>query len=395
MAQKNKKSRFGNPVKAAADAAARGKLAAPSAQLRLDRAMAALAPGFVHYLEAAGRPDQSIDNSLIIVDDFFDLYRMVEPAANPTALTPLAVQEIMAEAEHANPLASLGLRSGMREYVSYLAQAKLWTGDAEDLAAVLAELGEQGPRTMGGAWDAYAGDEDYGDYGDYELAPIYVPELTKAQILTTVLASPLWQNTVALLTWIGGGKEVSGPGAPAEAAAALSHSGLQVFAAAAQLTTPEEYAAARLALYWELLDVSGLITVENNRAHVPVHTQESLADEDFIIQSMQELMGMLIFHSTVAGFDEDWQWETTQWLLQCCSQEPPAPEQLLEALADPEGTHPALLAAAINAAHWEEEGLLTVDEFMQVPPSYRADVYDVLRDDFELTAVGPGAAALG
>lgn len=389
MAQKNKKSRFGNPAKAAADAAARGRLAAPSAQLRLERAMAALAPGFANHLEGAGRPDKSIDNSLIIVDDFFDVYRYLEPAADPTALVPYVVREVMAEAAYADPLASLGLRSGMREYVSYLARAKLWTGGAEDLAEVLAELGQNG--LQDGAWNE-AWEEGQDGYG---LAPIYVPELTREQTLETVLASALWRNTTELLAWIGDGRQTLGSAAPPEAAVAMVHSGLDVFAAAARLTTPAEYAAARLALHWDLLDVAGLITLENNRVSVPTEVKDSLEEGDFIIRSMQELMGMLIFHSTVAGFDEDGQWESAQWLMQCCSQAPPAPEQLVEALADPDGAHPVLLTAALNAAHWEEEGLLTVGTSMVVPPSYRADVYDVLRDDFELTVEGPGAAALG
>ena len=381
MAQKNKKSRFGNPARAAADAAARGMLSQPSAQLRLDRAMSALAPGFVGHLEAAGRPNISIDNSLNLLDDFFDLYRRWEPAADPTALAPLAVRDVLAEAAYDQPLASLGLRSGMGEYVSYLAQERLWTGSAEDLAAVLAELGAQGH------WL----DDGGGEGEDYPLAAIFLPELTKAQVLGTVRASALWRNTVALLAWIGDGKETSGPGA----SAVLSHSALDVFSAAASLTTTAEHAAARLALYWELLAGAGLITVENTQVRVAAQALESLENEDFILQSMRELMGLLIFHSTVADFAGDGQWETVRWLLQCCSQEPPEPEQLLNALTDPAGAHPALLAAAVSAAHWEEEGLLTVGTYMQVPPAYRADVYDVLRADFELAAVGPGAAALG
>ncbi|WP_449374494.1 hypothetical protein [Arthrobacter psychrolactophilus] len=206
MAQKNKKSRFGNPAKAAADAAARGKVAPSSADERLQRAMESLAPGFVAWLEEQSRPNKSIDTSLLILDDFFDMYRIIEPKTDPTALVPEAVAEVMEVTAHANPLGVLTLRAGVRDYVNYLAHATLWTGSADDLATIQAELARTGRDTAEGFDDGF--DEEPA-VEDYEFADVYIPELTQEQTLEAVLEAPLWKNAMALLDWIGDGKDLA------------------------------------------------------------------------------------------------------------------------------------------------------------------------------------------
>lgn len=404
MAQKNKKSRFGNPAKAAADTAARGRTVVSSADSRLQRAMESLSPGFVAWLEAQGRPDKSIDASLMIVDDFFDMYRIIEPQTDPMALVPAAVQEVMEVTAHANPLGVLTLRAGVRDYVDYLAHAKLWTGSAEDLAAVQAELQRTGrdvdptdvDRTDVDRTDV---EEDFLAPEDYEFADVYIPELTQEEILATVLNTPLWKNTMALLDWIGDGRDVTGHHtlqAAEEGAATLTHSGLGMLGNAANFTTPAAHDAARLTLYWEMLDVAGLITIDDSQVFVTKPVVASAADEDDIIETMRELIGLFIFTVTLAGSEdadyEYWQLEMSDWLTQCSSVAPPSSAPMIQALEDPESVHPDLLAIAQNIAHWAEEGLVTVGEFIEVPPAYRADVFDMLSDDLPVSAVGPGAA---
>ncbi|WP_425862762.1 hypothetical protein [Arthrobacter sp. TWP1-1] len=393
MAQKNKKSRFGNPAKAAADAAARGKATASSADVRLERAMESLSPGFVAWLESQSRPDKSIDTSLLILDDFFDMYRMLEPQTDPTALVPAAVQEVMEVTAHANPLGVLTLRAGVRDYVDYLAHAKLWTGSAEDLDAVTAELKRTG--TMAGRADV---EEDFLALEDYDFADVYIPELTQKEILATVLDTPLWKNTMALLDWIGDGKELTEHRTLRdfdEGAATLTHSGLGTLGNAADFTTPEDHDAARLSLYWEMLDVAGLITINESHVYVTKPVVDSSADEDDIIETMRELIGLFIFTVTLAGSGEGdyeyWQLEMSDWLTQCSSVAPPESATMIQALADPESVHPDLLAIAQNIAHWADEGLVTVGEFIEVPPAFRADVFDMLSDDLPINAAGPGA----
>lgn len=394
VAQKNKKSRFGNPAKAAADAAARGKVTASSAEVRLERAMESLSPGFVAWLESQSRPNKSIDTSLLVLDDFFDMYRIIEPQTDPMALVPAAVQEVMEVTAHANLLGVLTLRAGVRDYVDYLAHAKLWTGSAEDLAAVQAELKRTG-------MDAGRADveDDFLAPEDYEFADVYIPELTQEEVLETVLDSPLWKNTMALLDWIGDGKDVTGHRtlqAFAEGAATLTHSGLGTLGNAANFTTPEDHDDARLSLYWDMLDVAGLITINDAHVYVTKPVVDSAADEDDIIETMRELIGLFIFTVTLAGSEdadyEYWQLEMSDWLTQCSSVAPPASAPMIQALADPESVHPDLLAIAQNIAHWAEEGLVTVGDFIEVPPAYRADVFDMLSDDLPVNAVGPGAA---
>ncbi|PYI38978.1 hypothetical protein CVS30_06595 [Arthrobacter psychrolactophilus] len=395
MAQKNKKSRFGNPAKAAADAAARGKVAPSSADERLQRAMESLAPGFVAWLEEQSRPNKSIDTSLLILDDFFDMYRIIEPKTDPTALVPEAVAEVMEVTAHANPLGVLTLRAGVRDYVNYLAHATLWTGSADDLAAIQAELARTGRDTEG--FDADVDEELAVE--DYEFAEVYIPELTQEETLQAVFEAPLWKNAMALLDWIGDGKDLTADRTLQDsvgAAATLTHSGLGVLSEASKFTTPEEHDGARLGIYLEMLDVAGLITVGDSQIYVTKPVVDASADEDDIIATMRELIGLYIFSVTLEGSEEGdyeyWQLEMSDWLTQSSSENPPEAAPIIQALSDPESVHPDLLAIAQNIAFWAEEGLVTVGEFIEVPPIFRADVFEMLSDDLPVNAVGPGAA---
>ena len=412
MAKKSKstkKSRFGNPARASADAAAR-TLARPSADARLDRAMVALSSGFIDSLESQGRPEKSIEISLAILDDFFDLYRIVEPHTDPTSLVPAAVREVMEVTAHANPMGVLTLRSGVNDYVGYLAQSGLWTGTPTDLADVLAELRKTG-------MPAAEADGDYGDDGDYypaldgafdagetaeedgyEFAEVYIPELSREEILETAKNSPLWKNTLALLDWIGEGRRLTDHGTlqdPDGAAATLSHTGVGGLSAAANFTTPRDRAAARLGLYWELLDTAGLITVGDTHVR-PTPNPLPLDDETEMLLTLTDLIGHFIFTVTLEGSEEgifeDWHVEMADWLIQCSSASPPESALLIQALEEPGTVHPDLLSVAQNIAHWAEEGLVTVGEYVEVPPAWRADVFDLLKDDFPVRMGGPGAA---
>ncbi|AIY02798.1 hypothetical protein ART_3199 [Arthrobacter sp. PAMC 25486] len=403
-----KKSRFGNPAKASADAAAR-TAARPSADARLDRAMMALSSGFVDSLEAQGRPNKSIDISLAILDDFFDMYRILEPHTDPTALVPAAVQEVMEVTAHANPMGVLTLRSGVNDYVGYLAQSGLWTGTPADLAAVLEELRKTGMPEMNDGGDLTTGVDgvDGGDYSyldyeevpleDYEFAEVYIPELSREETVETAKNSPLWLNTLALLDWIGEGRELTDHGTLLDqegAAATLSHTGVGKLSAAANFTTPQDHDAARLALYWELLETAGLITVGDTHVRPTPHPVP-LRDEGEMLATVTDLIGHFIFTVTLEGSEEgifeDWHVEMADWLTQSASAAPPESALLIQALEEPNTVHPDLLSIAQNIAHWAEEGLVTVGEFIEVPAAWRADVFDLLKDDFPVHLGGPGA----
>ncbi|MEO8219592.1 MAG: hypothetical protein ABI563_02250 [Specibacter sp.] len=387
-----KKSRFGNPAKAAADAATRTQ-ATPSADARLERAMIALSPGFVAWLESQGRPDKSIDMSLLILDDFFDMYRIVEPQVDPTALVPAAVQEVMDVTADANPLGVMGMRSGVRDYVNYLDQMRLWTGAPEDLAAVRDVCSQ-----TGGPGTDFERSEVSPE--DWEFADVFIPELSRAEIVETANNAPLWKNTLALLEWLGDGRELTGEGTmdPAPGAlAALAHSGVGRLAAAANFTTSEDHDAARLDLYWELLNVAGLVSVEDNQLRPTPGARALGGDDDEMILAMRDLMGQFIYIMTLEGSEEggyeEWHLDMADWLTQAASEAPPEAELLIQALAEPDTADPDVLAIAQNIAQWAQEGLVTVDEFVQVPPAWRPDVFDMLKDDFTINATGPGAAA--
>lgn len=387
-----KKSKFGNPAKAAADAATRTAVR-PSAEARLERAMEALSPGFVSWLESQGRPDKSIDMSLLILDDFFDMYRIVEPHMDPTALVPAAVQEVMDVMADANPVGVMGMRSGVRDYVNYLGHAHLWSGAPEDLTMVL-EVCNQ----TGGAGADFDGGEISPE--DWEFADVFIPELSREELLETAANSPLWQNSLSLLAWLGDGRELTAEGsmeATPDALAALAHTGIGKLAAAATLSTPEDHNAARLDLYWELLNVAGLVAVDDNQLR-PTPEARDLGTEDGMLAAMRDLMGHFIYIVTLEGSEEgvyeEWHLDMADWLTQAASEAPPEADLLIAALAEPDAADPDVLAIAQNIAHWAEEGLVTVGEFVQVPPAWRPDVFDLLKDDFTINATGPGADAL-
>lgn len=382
-----KKSKFGNPAKAAADAATRSAERS-SAEARLERAMLALSPGFADWLQAQGRPEPSIDMSLLILDDFFDMYRIVEPHVDPTALIPEAVQEVMDVMADANPMGVMGMRSGVRDYVNYLAAAHLWTGTPEELQTVLEACNQTG--------GSFA---DSGEVSpeDWEFADVFIPELSREEIVATVTNSPLWKNSLALLAWLGDGRELTEEGTMAdapEAIAALSHSGAGKLAAAVNFSTAEERDSARLALYWELLNMAGLVAVVGNHLR-PTPEALALAGEDDMLLAMADLVGHFIYIVTLEGSEEgvyeEWHLDMADWLTQAASEEPPAAALLIEALESPDAADPDVLAIAQNIAHWAEEGLVTVGEFVEVPPAWRPDVFDMLKDDFTINATGPGA----
>lgn len=391
-----KKSRFGNPAKASADAAARST-ERPSADARLDRAMGALSAGYVDWLETESRPDKSIDVSLAILDDFFDMYRILEPHPDPTNLVPAALREVLEVTAHANPLGVMTLRNGVHDYVAYLAEAGLWTGTHTDLMSILDELAQ----TSVPAADL-DGEPGYEDplTEDYEFAEIFLTEVSQEEAAKAVENSPLWLNVLALLAWIGDGKELTEHGTLPDqegAAATLTHTGVGPLAAAAAFTTPADHNAARLALYWELLDVAGLVTVTETHVHSSLEQPLGRNDPNKVL-IMRDVLGHLIFTLTLEGSEdgifEDWHVAMADWLTQAASSSPPEAAQLIQALEEPDSVHPDLLAIAQNIAHWAEEGLVTVGEFLEVIPAWRADVFDMLKDDFPVRAVGPGAEQL-
>ncbi|MDQ0278627.1 HAD superfamily hydrolase (TIGR01509 family) [Arthrobacter silviterrae] len=427
MAKKSKKSRFGNPARAAADAAARAN-SVPLREVRLDRAMEALAPGYALWLESQGRPDADIDMSLMVLDDFFDLYRMLEPTTDALSLVPGAVREVLAAAAAANPQATFALRSGVRDYVGYLVQASLWTGTPGELAE-LADVFKQpawpgvdpaSPASLalppeGAAdhdvdlddgWDDDGWDDGGGavDPADYAFADVFVPEQAAGQFASTARESPLWKNVESILAWVGGGRDVTTKGVlrkkdRAQAAVAIRHSGAGLLGAAvsSSYTAAELEAEAldRLALYWHLLTSLGLVAIEAGRAVVGPRLGERLGDEAATLEVFRDVLGQFIFVSTLSGSEPgrytSWHVDMASFMAECSSENPPESAPLVQALESPDTAHPELYILARNVASWAAEGLVTVDSHVTVPPAFRREVADMLAEDFHIKAVGPGA----
>ncbi|WP_186760107.1 hypothetical protein [Arthrobacter alpinus] len=408
-----KKSRFGNPAKAAADAATRAN-AVPLADLRLERAMEAIAPGFALWLESQGRDVASVDISLMILDDFFDMYRILEPVTDAMSLLPDAVREVMEVSADANPQASFALRAGVQDYVDYLAQSALWTGAPGDLAKLAdlfkqpawpglapeAELRLDGPLTAGETFDGEGANEGAG----VEFASIFVPELSAELFTATAAASPLWKNTVALLAWVGDGQDTSLKGQlrkkdRADAAATLRHTGAGNLGEASLLSSTDSDLEAetmdRLKLYWHLLGSLGLVQFKAGRASIAPRGRDFLEQGGAPFEVFRDMLGQFIFISTLTGSEpglyEDWHFEMASFMVLCASQNPPAPEALVSALESPDAASLDLFILAKNVASWAAEGLVTVGEHVEVPPAFRLDLAEILRGDFDIVSTGPGA----
>lgn len=408
-----KKSRFGNPAKAAADAATRAN-AVPLADLRLERAMEAIAPGFALWLESQGRDVASVDITLMILDDFFDMYRILEPVTDPMSLLPDAVREVMEVSADANPQASFALRAGVQDYVDYLAQSALWTGAPGDLTKLAdlfkqpawpglapgAELRLDGPLAAGETFDGAGANDGAG----VEFASIFVPELSAELFTATAAASPLWKNTLALLAWVGDGQDTSLKGQlrkkdRADAAATLRHTGAgNLGDASLSSATDTELAAEtmdRLKLYWHLLSSLGLVQFKAGRASIAPRGRDFLEQAGVPFEVFRDLLGQFISISTLTGSEpglyEDWHFEMASFMVLCASENPPTPEALVSALESPDAANLELFILAKNVASWAAEGLVTVGEHVEVPPAFRLDLAEILRGDFDVVSTGPGA----
>ncbi|PYI69678.1 hypothetical protein CVV68_00785 [Arthrobacter livingstonensis] len=422
MAKKSKQSRFGNPAKAAADVAARAN-AMSLRDARLDRAMEALSPGFALWLESQGSDDAGIDMSLMNLDDFFDMYRILEPQTDAMSLAPEAVGQVLDAATAASPQSTFALRSAVRDYVGYLAQASLWTGthgELEELAELFKQPAWPGldptpnrdalvPPLEGAGNDDLlerdsATDGDLVDPEDYDFPEVYVPELTAELVAATVDGSPLWKNIESILAWVGGGRDVTTKGAlrkknRAEAAAALTHSGAGILDEAIRSSaTPAELEAEtlnRLKLYWYLLSSLGLIKFDAGRAVLPSHIKERLEFEESRLELFRDVLGQFIFISTLAGSEPGsytgWHVDMASFMAECATENPPESALLVHALESPETVHPDLYILAKNVASWAAEGLVAVDDHVTVPPAFRPDLVEMLKEDFPVKAVGPGA----
>ncbi|AIY02796.1 hypothetical protein ART_3197 [Arthrobacter sp. PAMC 25486] len=403
---KSKKSRFGNPAKAAANTG--GAHVASLDEARVKRSMETLRRGFALWLSGKHRGDQSIDISLMILDDFIGAYLICDPQADFRSLMPDAVDEVIETAASINPQATFALRSGIRDFIEYLVESALWTGTMHEVMALQETLKQpEWPGLAPGTelnLDSLRPDPDWLDPKEFELSDIFVPELSRELVLGTVRASPLWKNAEALLMWIGGGKSLTAKSRifkkdqPA-AFAALSHSGggsLDVARrSSATADELEDDLITRFNLYWGLLVESGLIEFKNNRVLVSSKGAGCLADAERMALAVGDLLDHFIFNSTLAGSEpgqlDDWHLDMTSFLVQCASETPPKAAMLISALESPETAHPDLLEMAKNVRLWAMEGLVTVDERIEVPPAYRVDVAEMFKEDFTVKVIGPGA----
>jgi len=397
VAKKTKKSRFGNPAKAAADASQRSQ-ATPLNDVRLERTMTALSPGFVQWLETLHRSDASIDISLMILDDFFDMYRILEPQTSATALVPAAVREVINVAGSANPQASIALRRGLGDYLDYLVHASLWTGTAEELAAAKEAL--QLTQSPGSSDDPAAVFEDHLEMDDFDFSDVYIPEVSATAFAESIRQTPLWKNTRTILAWMGEGKAVTADRLLKAKDRKAAATCLNVIGEG----VPEGIIGGadmpdRFELYWQLLEVSGLIRISDSGAHLTAQGSRALTEDEPLDLGVREMMSHFIFLTTLDGSEpgsyEDWHFDTAAILLQSASETPAKAAIFLTALKqEPAQVQPDLLFVARACAIWAAEGLLTIDEHLTVPPALRHDVYEMLREDFSISVTGPGVAVL-
>ncbi|MGA7204884.1 MAG: hypothetical protein WBX27_09670 [Specibacter sp.] len=414
-----KKSRFGNPAKAAADAAARAN-AASLADIRLERTMEAVAPGFALWLESQGRDDASIDISLMILDDFFDMYRILEPRTDAFSLVPAAVREVMEVSADANPSSAFALRSGVRDYVDYLVQAALWTGtpgELLELADVFKQPSWPGldptvelnldallPAGRSAQGDDHAPGDDVIEPADREFATVHVPELSAKLFMATAEATPLWKNTLALLAWIGDGRDTSLKGLlrnkdRAGASATLSNTGAGILGeanlASATAAELEAETRERLKLYWHLLGSLGLVQFKAGRALLSPRAQDFLDPGEPAAEVFRDMLDQFILISALTGSEpgvyDDWHFDMATFMVRCASDNPPTPDALVEALQSPDTADARVHILAKNVASWAAEGLVTVGGHVEIPDAFRLDVAEMLNEDFGVVAAGPGA----
>ncbi|MET4095221.1 plasmid pRiA4b ORF-3 family protein [Arthrobacter sp. UYCu712] len=426
MTKNSRNKRTGNPA-GMGGSGSRASQAPSLSAFRAGRAVDALTPAFVRWLDD-GKPGAAASalECLAQVKNVMGRYMERTAAADVTSLDPvplaLAVSdEISAVAAAAMADSAYGVTDDVDEavytvnavhaFVEFLAETGRWSGSEGQLS----ELRD--------FFDTLGGDDGYSDGG---RGFIDVPDIPDKDALQYLSELALIQRAAALLEWIGDGKPVTATGAlrlrDIEAAAACvgvtvrgstkraaSQPGALLpgfdeapgFGEVAEPvpTVRSMYEVPLLAQLWNALADSELIEVQSTKAvrsaasdvFVAGGTAERLEELEFFVEQFLE--------SAVLGFDREQPWERliagmqASILLAAATPDPPLKERVLAA---PESAPEAekmmfgvLTGVAVSRLEaFAELGLLTIDTHFRVPPALVGCVAGVFDDEWVLSDLG-------
>ncbi|WP_205786815.1 plasmid pRiA4b ORF-3 family protein [Specibacter cremeus] len=374
------------------------------AEARADRAFAVVVPAFTEWLRR--RPDTK-DQEVEIVEvmrDFFGMYGDAARHLDVTALEPDAVEKALGGIDDLDPMMGEILGMTVHLYVHYLFETGAWTGTEADLSEVLEISGL-----------------DHDDELDVALPDIVVPALTDDEAWAEARSLPLWQRAVALLGWIGAGREVTGTGVLRlkdieEAAACVGDNlvGRRRYEPRGDPDAPRVVTtmldAPRLMSYWKALANCGLIQIGATtvRPGPDAATVLAAANEPGQAAATPEAVAAVRATRAVAlSFYHEILFEEPEWLFQAelqtlatglfvaaSSATPPNTKALLGAAMDKlqlEQLTPKSLRQSIRA--WADEGLLILGDRAVVPPVLRQMVLDLVGTLGGGLAAAPSRAA--
>ncbi|WP_125610159.1 plasmid pRiA4b ORF-3 family protein [Specibacter cremeus] len=321
-------------------------------------------PGFTDWL--AAQPALAGDAADIgtVVQNFLSRYADLAPDPDLTNLDPARVAVLLDDAADFDPEMAAGCAEFLLMYLDFLRETGRWTGTEEALALAhdVAYHGAQGT--------------------DDDAAGIVIPSLSAADADAQAEGLPLWDHTLALLRWVGAGRNVTGTGLLRrnDIRAAAGCLGINAVGAAKRAPiledgTPEDCVVVqsmnqlpRLANHWQALKLARFITVGSTRARL-TPLGESVLAGDVGPGALARSMAFALFVGILA--DGDWfaaglMPELRHSVLAAAgSADPPR----LDAVSAAARTDVIGLATRLHAEiiEWADDGLVTLGEFVQVP----------------------------
>lgn len=369
-----KKSRFGNPAKAAAD-----KSALSFTDGVAVRALEPMMPGFRAWMSAAGVDAEQIDWLAELLLNFFKNYAMSIADVDATNMDAPLTSKLLESAADFHPEMRLGMALSVNSYLKFLSFTQAWTGSQNDLAQLLKMTGPEQAAANGLKLSHY----------------VAHPSLTPVEAGAARAELIFVRRAVALLGWIGEGRELTDARLlrRKDIAGAAACVDMNAVGAASRAILPagddeplpvtSMHQLPRLMQYWQALIDARLIVVAANRVKVTkighdLHKDPASAEHDTAVLAYFLYYDSVIPHGT---FDpEDSIHVMVALALADAASNTPRESELLfgpGALAGPRAFQAVVVASQISQA--AEEGLVEIGTHIIVPPVLRSPLASALK----------------
>lgn len=291
---KSKKSRFGNPAKAASD-----NKVLSFTDAAAHRSVEKLLPAFHDWLGRAGVDPEERERLSSLLMNFFRNYSASVGVPDATALDVDLATQILADAGRFHPEMRVAVSTALGGYLKFLSSMQLWTGPTADLQQLVA-LADQG------VFEPPA--RELADYVHHE-------GMAQAAAGVDRAGRQYVSWAVALLRWIGDGRELTATGMLrrkdiAEAAACVEANAVGSARLELPSSDPDAVRAVtsmahvpRLMQYWRALIDIKLVKVSGKKIELTKAGKAFLAAPALAPQKTAEL-AYCLFHDEIVPYDD-------------------------------------------------------------------------------------------